>query len=180
MTLSGGRVDGVALADGSRIDADVVVSDADATHLYRDLVTSPLASAARSRLRRATPSLSGFVLLAINGRTPGLRHHTVLFPEDDAEFDAIFGRVASPVEEPTVYVAAPDDSALRPNDTCEAWFVLVNAPRHGSGPGCVDWDAAGLRDSYADRILAVMARRGLDVRDRVQGARSVLRPTSNA
>ena len=170
VTLSGGRVDGVALADGSRIDADVVVSDADATHLYRDLVTSPLASAARSRLRRATPSLSGFVLLlAINGRTPGLRHHTVLFPEDyDAEFDAIFGRVASPVEEPTVYVAAPDDSALRPNDTCEAWFVLVNAPRHGSGPGCVDWDAAGLRDSYADRILAVMARRGLDVRDRVR------------
>ena len=63
VTLSGGRVDGVALADGSRIDADVVVSDADATHLYRDLVTSPLASAARSRLRRATPSLSGFVLL---------------------------------------------------------------------------------------------------------------------
>ena len=28
VTLSGGRVDGVALADGSRIDADVVVSDA--------------------------------------------------------------------------------------------------------------------------------------------------------
>ena len=30
-------------------------------------------------------------------------------------------------------------------DGHEAWFVLVNAPRHGTGPGAVDWDAPGLR-----------------------------------
>jgi phytoene desaturase len=170
VTLSGRRVDGVALADGSRIDADVVVSDADAGHLYRDLVRSPLAETARVRLRRATPSLAGFVLLlALDGRTPGLRHHTVLFPDNyDGEFDAIFGRSASPVAEPTVYISAPDDPALRPGDDCEAWFVLVNAPRHGSGPGCVDWDAQGLRETYADRVLAVMAARGVDVRNRVR------------
>ena len=30
------------------------------------------------------------------------------------------------------------------------------------------WDALGLRETHADRILAVMARRGLDVRDRVR------------
>ncbi len=69
---------------------------------------------ARRRLARGTPSLSGFVLLlALRGRTPALAHHTVLFPDDyDAEFDAVFGRrgaPARPVDDPTVYVSAPDD-----------------------------------------------------------------------
>jgi phytoene dehydrogenase-like protein len=87
----------------------------------------------------------------------------VLFPEDyDAELDAVFG--GTPVDDPTVYVSAPDDPATRPDDDSESWFVLVNAPRHGT----VDWTAPGLADSYASRVLEVMARRGLDVRDRLK------------
>jgi phytoene dehydrogenase-like protein len=31
----------------------------------------------------------------------------------------------------------------------------------------VDWRAPGLADTYADRVLAALARRGVDVRDRV-------------
>ena len=77
--------------------------------------------------------------------------------------------------DPTVYISAPDDPAVRPDQDHEAWFVLVNAPRHqpdrggrsARGTVGVDWDAPGLAQSYADRILAVMAARGLDVRDRV-------------
>ncbi|HTE74284.1 MAG TPA: phytoene desaturase family protein, partial [Actinomycetes bacterium] len=77
--VEGGRAAGVELADGQRIAADVVVSDADATHLYGDLVQRTVAASARRRLARATPSLSGFVLLlAVRGRTPELAHHTVL------------------------------------------------------------------------------------------------------
>jgi phytoene dehydrogenase-like protein len=115
------------------------------------------------------------LLLALRGRTPGLRHHTVLFPADyDAEFDAVFGsgryRGTGPraVDDPTVYISAPDDPAMRPDDDHEAWFVLVNAPRQ-AGPGSdgVDWTAPGTADAYADRILAVMAERGVDVRDRL-------------
>jgi phytoene desaturase len=166
--VDGGRASGVELADGSLLAADVVVSNADATHLYGDLVQRTVAASARRRLARATPSLSGFVLLlALRGRTPDVRHHTVLFPDDyDAEFDAVFGRDARPVDDPTVYVCSPDDEAMRP-DGHEAWFVLVNAPRHGSGPGCVDWRAPGLAQSYAATVLDVLAARGLDVRDRV-------------
>ncbi|HEX6919693.1 MAG TPA: phytoene desaturase family protein [Actinomycetes bacterium] len=166
--VEGGRAAGVALTTGERIAADVVVANADAAHVYRDLLGAgdgrALARRATRRLRRATPSLSGFVLmLALRGRTPGLAHHTVLFPRDyDAEFDAIFGRAPAPVADPTVYVCAPDDPAMRP-DGHEAWFVLVNAPRHGP----VDWRAPGPADGYADRVLAVLAERGLDVRDRL-------------
>ena len=162
---SGGRVDGVTLADGGRLPADVVVANVDATTVYGSLVHAP---SARRRLRRATPSLSGFVLLlAVRGRTAGLAHHNVLFPADyDAEFDAVFGSSARPVPDPTLYVSEPDDPAVRP-DGHEAWFVLVNAPRHGTGPGAVDWRADGLASSYADRLLDLLDQRGLAVRDRV-------------
>jgi phytoene desaturase len=170
--LDGGRAGGVRLAGGGRLPADVVVSAADAEVLYGSLLPSVRRTAGvRRDLARATPSLSGFVLLlALRGRTPGLGHHTVLFPADyDAEFDAVFGTAgtARPVEDPTVYVSAPDDPALRPDDDSESWFVLVNAPRHDPSRG-VDWDSPGLADRYARHVLAVMARRGLDVRDRVR------------
>jgi phytoene desaturase len=187
--IEAGRAAGVLLADGERVPADLVVANTDATHLYRDLVPAGPAAESLTALRRVTPSLSGFVLLlGLRGRTPGLRHHTVLFPTDyDDEFDSIFGtgphrfEGARPVPDPTVYISAPDDPAVRPDEDHEAWFVLVNAPRHQpdgqradsrpvgwlrSAAG-VDWDAPGLADSYADRILAVIAARGLDVRDRV-------------
>ncbi|MGY1743970.1 phytoene desaturase family protein [Blastococcus sp. SYSU D00695] len=170
-----GRAAGVLLAGGEAVRADVVVSGADATALYRDLLPPrPATRRVRRALTRSTPSLSGFVLLlALRGRTPGLAHHTVLFPADyDAEFDAVFGvgrhrGAPRPVADPTVYVSAPDDPATRPGDDAESWFVLVNAPRHDPAGG-VDWDAPGLADRYADEVLAVMARRGLDVRDRVR------------
>ena len=160
-----GRASGVLLADGGRLPADVVVANADAAHVYADLLPRP---AAVRRLRRSTPSLSGFVLLlGVRGRTPDLAHHNVLFPASyDAEFDAIFGDPAAPVADPTIYVSSADDPAVRP-DGHEAWFVLVNAPRHGTGPGAVDWDSAELSGSYADRLLGLLARRGLPVADRL-------------
>jgi phytoene desaturase len=158
ITLDGGRVSGVVLADGERLPADVVVSGADAAHLYRDLLPRP------RLVPRGAPSLAGFVLLlGVRGRTPDRPHHTVLFPADyDAELDAVFGPSPHPVEDPTLYVARADDPLLAPPGD-EAWFVLVNAPRHGP----VDWDEPGRASSYAEHLLARLATRGLDVRDRL-------------
>ncbi|MFI5957024.1 phytoene desaturase family protein [Cryptosporangium sp. NPDC051539] len=157
---------GVLLADGGRLPADVVVANADAAHVYRDLIAVP--SSLRS-LRRTTPSLSGFVLLlALRGTTPGLAHHNVLFPPGayDAEFDHVFGDPGRPVPDPTLYLSVPDDPGVRP-DGHEAVFLLVNAARHGVGRGAVDWRTPGLADRYADDLLQRLAERGHDVRDRV-------------
>ncbi len=160
VVLDGGKVCGVRLADGEPVSADVVVANADATHLYNDLLPPDAAAPALAGLRRTQPSLSGFVLLlALRGRTPGLRHHTVLFCEDyDDEFDSVFGtgphRLTGPrpVPDPTVYISAPDDPGLRPDADHESWFVLVNAPRHGTAgeAGTIDWTAPGLADAYRD------------------------------
>ena len=161
ITTNSAGVTGVETADGERMAADIVVANNDAEHLYATMVDDPRGRKPLRTLRRATPSLAGFVLmLAVRGRTPGLRHHNVWFPSDyDAEFDAIFG--GRPVDDPTIYVCSPDDPRMRPDSDHESWFVLVNAPRHGP----VDWDA--IRESYADHVLEVMARRGFDVRDRL-------------
>jgi phytoene desaturase len=164
------RAAGVITADGERIDADVVVANADASHVYGRMLRDPRGKSPLRKLQRTTPSLAGFVLLlAVKGRTPGLRHNNVLFPADyDAEFDAIFGRGGPPrpVDDPTIYICAPDDPRMRPDDDHESWFVLVNAPRHDPVHG-VDWNDKQLVATYSQRILDVMAERGLDVRDRL-------------
>jgi len=184
----GGRVDGVVLADGGRIAADVVVANADAGAVFGGLLAGTNAGGTHRRFvpklgSGPTPSLSGFVLLLALGpdsgpagadRFGGLPahpgQHTVLFPADyDAEFDAVFrGRLPT---DPTVYVSAPPDPVLAPPG-CEAWFVLVNAPPHAARPGSlragVDWDRPGLAASYAERVLDLMAARGLDVRHRLR------------
>jgi phytoene dehydrogenase-like protein len=142
-----------------------VVCNADAARLYGSLMDPP------SGAVPAADSFSGFVLmLGLRGRTPDLAQHTVLFgPEPyDAEFDAVFGRPGRPVAEPVLYVHAPEDPAVAPVG-CEAWYVLVNAPRHGAdgGTGTVDWTSPGRAERYAEHVLGLLARRGLDVRDRI-------------
>ncbi len=167
-----GQVTGVQVAGGEVLPADVVVANADASAVYGTLLGDGAPTGPVRRLGRATPSLSGFVLLlAVSGRTPGLAHNNVWFPpEYDPEFDAIFARDARPVDDPTIYACVPDDPAMRPADG-EAWFVLVNGPRHSPGGrerGTIDWDAPGLADRYADRVLQRLAERGTDLSGRVR------------
>jgi phytoene dehydrogenase-like protein len=45
--------------------------------------------------------------------------------------------------------------------------VLVNAPRHGTAWHATDWRRPGLAGAYARHVLDLLARRGLDVRDRL-------------
>ena len=175
--LENGRAAGVRLEDGETVPADVVVANCDAHHLYGQLVRHRAAAQVVGAIGKAGLSFSGVsLLLAVRGRTPGMAHHTVLFPADyDDEFDSLFGtsrRPARAVPDPAVYICNPDDPQMRPDDG-EAWFVLVNAPRQRDPldprhqPGAIDWTADGVAERYADQVLAVMARRGVDVRDRL-------------
>jgi phytoene desaturase len=171
IVTDGDRVIGVHTSQGDVIDADIVVANADAGLVYGHLLDDPRAEALAKSIEKTTPSLAGFVmLLAIDGRTPGLTHHQVWFPEDyDAEFDDIFGKRPRPVRDPAIYVCAPDDPLMRPDDAHESWFVLVNAPRHGDGSnGTIDWRASGLAEQYGEHILNTLAARGMDVRDRIR------------
>ena len=166
--VTGGVVSGVRLGDGSEVPADIVVANADASLVYGHLLDDPRARREARRLAKTTPSLAGFViLLALQGRSEGVQHHNVWFPERyDDEFDAIFrGRIA---QDPAIYACVPDDPLMRPNDDTESWFLLINAPRHGDGTrGTTDWTTPGLAEQYADHILDLLARRGMDLHSRI-------------
>ncbi len=156
---------------GTILAADLVVTDIDPAEVYGHLISPDDAPPAPRRPLRTTPSAAAFhLLLAVRGSTPGLGHTTVWHPErPDAELDAIFGRHPRLPTHPTIQACVPDDPAMRPPGH-EAWTLQVTAPRHSRGgrePGTIDWDAPGLAQRYADDLLAELARRGTDLRDRI-------------
>ena len=150
------HVRGVVLDDGTEVDADTVVANTDAEHLYTDLL--PDAAASR-RVRRATRSTSGFaVCAAVRGLTPGLLHHNVWFSDDERrEFEAI-GR-GELADDPTIYgcVSAVTDRSQAP-DGCENWFLLINTP-----PGAeID------RKRGTDLVFRRLASHGVALRERIE------------
>lgn len=162
-----GRIAGVELADGTVVDAPVVVANADAEQVHTTLLPDQRAQRA---VRRAGRSTSGMVIAAgARGRTPAIGHHNVWFsPDDRAEFASLeAGRMA---DAPTIYAcvsARTDPSQAPPGD--ENWFILVNAPAG------IELDGAAERA----RVLDLLAARGVDLRPRLAWS-EVLTPTDFA
>ncbi len=167
---TGGEVTGVALSDGRVLSAATVVANSDAGLIYSHLIKNPPASVrrAKKKIAKMEPSLAGFSLLL--GLKPStdepLEHHTILFPHDyDAEFESIFNKKI-PVEDPTIYICAPHDPTMVSKAGHEAWFVLVNAPRHGADS--FDWSDRAFAQRYAQKIIDLIESRGISIRDRLE------------
>lgn len=152
---SGARAAGVATADGAEIAADVVVVNADAEHLYADLLPDDRAF---QKVRRSEHSTSGLAIcLGVDGLTPGLGHHNVWFSDNSRrEFEQLAGGHLP--DDPTIYgcVSAVTDPTQAPAG-CENWFLLVNAPAG------IEVDAASARDLVLDRLASA----GVDLRRRI-------------
>lgn len=164
------KVNGIILENGKFIESDLVVANADAEIVYNKLVSKNVKSAnfERRKLSKATKSLAGFSLLLgldnSKGKGPELNHHNVFFPENyDNEFEEIFTKKI-PVTDPTIYICAPKDEAMVKGANKEAWFVLVNAPRHEPGLG---WDWSNSGTEYANKIMGKLDQLGLNVSARL-------------
>lgn len=164
------KVEGVVLSDGKIIKSDLVVSNSDAEYTFNSLIGSEVSSARgeRRKLKSATKSLAGFSLLLgldnSKSKPVDVDHHNVYFPENyDLEFDQIFTQKI-PVTNPTIYLCAPKDSSMVKGADKEAWFVLVNAPRHEPESGW-DWKDGG--QEYAQKIISKMDDLGLNVTNRL-------------
>jgi len=163
---------GITLANNRNLDYSIVVANADATTIYNKLITGKVKKLRkeRSNLAKADPSLAGFSLLL--GLRPtqeptGLSHHNIFFPENyDAEFVDIFDR-KQPVKDPTIYLCAPQDESMVKHPGHEAWFVLVNAPRHDLNAG-FNWNDADFNHRYAMQIIDSLEARGVSIRDRLE------------
>ena len=164
------KVEGVVLSDGKIIKSDLVVSNSDAEYTFNSLIGNEVSSARgeRRKLKSATKSLAGFSLLLgldnSKSKPVDVKHHNVYFPENyDLEFDQIFTQKV-PVTDPTIYLCAPKDSSMVKGADKEAWFVLVNAPRHEPESGW-DWKDGG--QEYAQKIISKMDDLGLNVTNRL-------------
>jgi len=163
---------GITLLDNSNVPSDIVVANADATQVYNQLIPEklPILRQPRSALRKATPSVAGFTIMAGVARKsnePPLPHHTVLFPADYAqEFKSIFS-ANSPVVDPAIYICAPTDPLMNRDPGIAGWTILVNAPRHSPETGGWDWADEKLADDYANSIFDLIEARGILLRDRL-------------
>ena len=149
---------GVVLADGTVVEADVVVSDADAAHLYRDLVPrAEQAFATRVKLSQAHYSMGLFVMYFGTTRTyPDVAHHTIWMGERYRELlNDIFHRQKLS-EDFSLYVHRPTatDPSFAPAGN-DSFYVLCPVPNLQAD---IDWAIEGprLRDRIVDALECTM------------------------
>jgi phytoene desaturase len=154
---AGSRATGVTLSTG-RLEADLVASNADVMHSYRDLLAGTWRGRVKTEiLRRQRWSMSLFVLHFGLDRAPeGLAHHTILFgPRYRELLSEIFRGTRLP-DDFSLYLHSPcvTDSSLAPPGM-STHYVLAPVPHLGHAK--VDWQAEG--PAFADRILAALEAR---------------------
>ena len=176
-----GRARGVVLEGGERIDADIVVSNADTAWTYKHLVAPEHRRVWTDRkLERARYSMSLFVwYFGLNRRYNDVPHHTmVLGPRYEGLLHDIFKRHHL-AEDFSLYLHRPTatDTSMAPPG-CDAFYVLSPVPHLDSG---TDWQAVGegyrkaiehrldstLMPGFAQHVVVSKTMTPLDFRDRL-------------
>jgi len=153
-----GRVTGVRLAGGERLDADVVVSNADVLRTHELLGRRP----PRRRLR---PTMSCFLLYLGTNRTfeERLLHHTLLVGHGYRDFIRTVTRGPALPSTYSTYVHAPsrtEPGMARPGG--DSLCVLLPVPNLRDAP--LAWDREGdrLRDALVADLEQTFGLEGLD------------------
>lgn len=159
VVTAGGRATAVDAGAGPE-PYDLVVSNADVVHTYRDLLKEePSARKTAARLAGMDHSMSLFlVYFGARKKYPGVAHHNVIFgPRYRELLGDIFDRGVL-ADDFSLYLHAPTatDPSLAP-DGCEGFYVLSPVPHLGKLD--IDWSVEGPR--YADRIIDYLDARYL-------------------
>ncbi|OHV12273.1 phytoene desaturase family protein [Kushneria phosphatilytica] len=150
----GRRATGVSLTTGERLPADLVISNADAAHLYANMVDTVPASL-RFKLGRARYSMGLFVLyLGTDRQFPDAEHHTIwMGPRFQELLEDIFERHHLAADF-SLYVHRPtatDPSFAPPGG--DSFYILAPVPNL---QGRIDWQEEG--DQLADSIIDALDR----------------------
>lgn len=180
-----GRARGVRLTDGTRLAADIVVSNAETGHTYKHLLSGTKRKRwSDRRVDRARYSMGLFVwYFGTRRRYPDVDHHTiVLGPRYRGLLDDIFKhkRLA---DDFSLYLHRPTatDPSLAP-DGCDAFYVLSPVPNL---EGDTDWSMAAepyrqavearleetLMPGLKDAVEVSRVMTPLDFRDRLNSVR---------
>lgn len=172
VVLEGGRAAGVLLEDGGRIDAPLVVSNADPARTLLGLVgrdaLPPELARALGALDFRSPSLKINLALGrlprfaiaggASGDAPGPEHqgtiHLGARTLDELEASFAAAQAGRLPERPMIELTLPSalDRTVAPPGKHVASLFVQHAPYALAGPG--GWD--GARDTFADRVLALV------------------------
>lgn len=157
ITLNGRKATGVELEDGTRIAADIVISNADPLHLYGNLIPQEAQSTSIKLKRKSRVSMGLYVLYFGTKRTyPDVAHHTIWFgPRYREHLADIFDRKIL-ADDFSLYVHRPTatDKSFAP-EGCDSFYVLCPVPNLDSGH---DWEIEGprLRELIIDALDKTM------------------------
>lgn len=154
--VENGRAVAVRLADGERIPCAGVVSNADPSYVYSNMIDAKhRRKHTDAAVKRKTPSMSLFVTYFGARRTwPDLAHHTIVLGQRyQGLLDDIFHRKVL-AEDFSLYLHAPgkSDPSMAPPGQ-EALYVLSPVPNDRSG---IDWEKVA--PEYEKRILDSLDR----------------------
>ena len=157
ISVDGGRVKGIELADGQFHPASLVVSNVDVPTTDSELLEAPKRRAEQPRM---TPGVMTFYW-GIRGKVDKIGHHTIFLPEDfRGAFAELLDRKQVPNDMP-FYVSVPSetDPDLAPTgDT--AMFVLVPTPLLSEMP---EIDSPETVAMVKDRVLNRLWQDGVDL-----------------
>lgn len=157
--VEGGRAVG-AVANGAFFPADVVASNGDVGHTYRELVAPEHRRHwTDRRVEKQDYTMSCFLLyLGTRKQYPQLEHHTLILSERYKELIRdIFDRKILP-DDFSMYVHAPTrtDPGMAP-EGCESMYVLIPVANNRSG---LDWSA--LKEPLTEKVLDFLEEWGLE------------------
>jgi phytoene desaturase len=141
----GRRATGVRLSTGERLEADIVISNADAVWTQRKLLDpAAIGTADKARLARGRYSMGLFVwYFGVRGRYDAVGHHTILLgPRYRELLSDIFDRKRL-ADDFSLYLHRPSatDPGVSPQG-CDAFYALCPVPNLD---GDIDWEREGER-----------------------------------
>lgn len=105
IAVEGDRATGVVLEDGTRLDADIVMANADLPYVYARLLPDRQAASRMERLHHTSSAIMFY--WGVDTTYPQLGTHNVFLADDyRGSFDRIFKDHTLP-DEPSIYVHAP-------------------------------------------------------------------------
>jgi len=151
---------GVSLADGTTLEADLVVSNGDYAKTHLDLIDPGarlIQSDTRVKLMRQSMSV---VVIYFGFRADGLaldlRHHNIILgPRYEDLLGDIFNRkILSPDFSQYLHLPSLTDPSMAPPGH-HAAYTLIPVPNNASG---IDWKREG--EPLVDRVLTMLDERG--------------------
>jgi len=152
--VEGDRATGVVLETGEELDADLVVSNMDPVHVYREMLpAAQISNVAKLRVKTSKLSMGLYVLYFGATKTwPHVAHHTVWFGDRYKDLLRDIFEKKKLADDFSLYVHRPTatDPSFAP-EGCDSFYVLCPVPNLAGGQ---DWAVEGSK--LRDRIVAAL------------------------